>query len=129
MSKIMPYLWVGLGGFLGANARYLVGSFVGSWYGARFPLGTFIINISGAFALGVIGTLVTDRLVPRPDELRLLIGIGFLGAYTTFSTFSYESHTLFDDGAWMSGISNLFVSPLLGLFAVHLGIVLARRWF
>lgn len=128
LHKLSPYALVAVGGMLGANARFILASWAGSAFGARFPFGTFVINLTGAFALGVVGALLAHRLVAWPDGVRLMIGVGFIGAYTTFSTFCFESHALFEDGAWMSGILNLVVSPILGLFAVHLGIVLVRKW-
>ena len=129
MSKLMPCLLVGFGGFLGANARFLLAAWVGSAYGARFPLGTFIINISGSCLLGLMAGLLAHRLVANPDQVRQFFGIGFMGAYTTFSTFSFETHSLLEDGEWMSAMVNLIVSPLAGLLAVHLGMMLARKWF
>lgn len=128
LHKLYPYALVAVGGMLGANARYILANWIGSALGARLPLGTFVINLTGAFALGAVGAVLAHKLVAWPDEVRLMIGVGFIGAYTTFSTFCFESHALFEDGAWMSAILNLMVSPILGLFAVHLGIVLMRRW-
>lgn len=127
MHKLLPYALVGLGGFVGANARYLLGAWVGTQLGTRFPLGTFIINVSGAFVLGVVGTLVAERLIRSPEEVRLLVSIGFLGAYTTFSTFSFESYALIEDGEWARALANLVLSPAIGLVAVHLGVLMARR--
>ena len=128
MSLLLPYLLVGVGGFVGANARFLVARWVGALVETRFPLGTFIINISGSFLLGVIGTMVAQKVLPNSDEVRLALGVGFLGAYTTFSTFEFEMHALFDDGSWLTATTNLFASVFVGLVAVRAGIIAARTW-
>jgi CrcB protein len=120
---------VGVGGFLGANARFLLARWIGLVVDTRFPLGTFVVNISGTFALGVVGTLVLQRLVPYSDELRLAVGVGFLGAFTTFSTFGFETHALLEDGSWITALTNVVLSMLAGLVAVRAGIVVARWWF
>jgi hypothetical protein len=79
MSSVLPYLLVGLGGFMGANARFILARWTGAVVETRFPLGTFLINISGSFFLGVVGTIVSERMVPNSDTVRLALGIGFLG--------------------------------------------------
>jgi CrcB protein len=128
MSAWLPYVLVGLGGFFGANARYIVARSVGALVETRFPLATFLINISGSFLLGAIGSVVGDRLVPESDAVRLALGVGFLGAFTTFSTFELETHALFEDGSWLAATTNIFASLFVGLFAVRAGIVLAKLW-
>jgi CrcB protein len=128
MATLMPYLLVGVGGFIGANARFVVARLVGALFETRFPLGTFIINISGSFLLGVLGTLVTQRVMPNSESMRLALGVGFLGAYTTFSTFEFETHALFDDGSWLTATTNMFGSLFVGLLAVRAGIVVAKTW-
>jgi fluoride exporter len=129
MNRLLPFLLVGVGGFVGANARYIVAKWVGSLTAARFPVGTFVINVSGSFLLGLLGGLLAARLVPQSDNVRLAIGIGFLGAFTTFSTFEFETHALFEDGVWLPALTNIFVSLFVGLLAVRAGLVLARSWF
>jgi CrcB protein len=129
MRHLLPYLLVGIGGFLGANARFVVGTWIGSTVGTRFPLGTFVVNISGCFLIGVLGTLIVERLVARPDHVQLLLAIGFLGAYTTFSSFEFENHALFLDGEWLMATLNIVLSVLLGLVAVRLGVLAAKAWF
>jgi CrcB protein len=128
MSSFMPYLLVGIGGFLGANARYVVARLVGTYVDTRFPLGTFVINISGSFLLGVLGTILAQRVSPNSEAMRLALGIGFLGAFTTFSTFEFETHALIDDGSWLTATTNMVASLLVGLVAVRVGIVLAKNW-
>ncbi len=129
IQRLLPYLLVGAGGFVGANARYLVARWVGGAIDARFPLGTFLINVSGSFLLGLLGALLAERFVPHADSLRLALGVGFLGAFTTFSTFEYETHALFEDGVWLTALTNIFLSLFLGLLAVRAGLVVAKSWF
>lgn len=128
MNTLSVAFWVGLGGFLGANARYFLGLWAASRLGIHFPWGTFIINVSGSFLLGVIATLVNLKLVPFGDHMRLTFAVGFLGAYTTFSTYELESHALLEGGNWWPAAANLFGSLASGLIAVRLGIALARAW-
>jgi CrcB protein len=128
MAALMPYLLVGLGGFIGANARFVVARLVGAMFETRFPLGTFAINISGSFLLGVLGTLVAQKVMPNSEAMRLALGVGFLGAFTTFSTFEFETHALFDDGSWLTATTNIFASLFVGLLAVRAGIVVAKTW-
>jgi CrcB protein len=129
MSSLLPYLLVASGGALGAVARFVVARSVGAIVDTRFPLGTFVINVSGSFLLGIIGTLVANRTVQNGDAVRLALGVGFLGAFTTFSTFEFETHALFDDGSWLTAIANIVVSLFVGLLAVRAGIVLAKSWW
>ena len=122
------YLVVLAGAGLGGLARYVAGTWVMAKYGGRFPLGTFVINVSGSFLIGVLMTLFTERLNPHPNW-RLFLVVGILGGYTTFSSFEYEAYQAVRDGArWMS---MLYVtgSVLLGYLGVWLGAMLAaRRW-
>lgn len=128
MATLMPYLLVGLGGFIGANARFVVARLVGALFETRFPLGTFVINISGSFLLGALGTLVAQKVMPNSESMRLALGVGFLGAFTTFSTFEFETHALIDDGSWLTATTNMFASLFVGLLAVRAGIVIAKTW-
>jgi CrcB protein len=120
------YLIVGLGGFLGACARYWVSGWAAQKWGASFPFGTLVINLTGSFVLGLFLAATTQRLLIDP-RWRLFLAIGFLGAYTTFSTYTYESVQLLLTSNWWSGIANLLISNLLGVLASVLGIALGRR--
>src|SRR5262245_1686303 len=111
----MKYLVVGLGGFIGANARYIVGQWAGQKWGTQFPYGTFIINITGSFILGLFATLMLR--FAWNDNWRLLIAIGFVGAYTTFSTFEYETLELIAQGTWARAGMNILGSVVFGLAA------------
>jgi len=126
MERALPYLLVGLGSFIGGIARYVFARWVGGIVEGRFPLGTFLINVSGSFVLGFLGALLADRAVPNANALRLAIGVGFCGGFTTFSTFEFETHALFEDGVWLTALTNMFLSLFAGLLAVRFGIVAAR---
>jgi CrcB protein len=128
MSIVMPYLLVGVGGFIGANARFVVARLVGGLFETSFPLGTLVINVSGSFLLGALGTIAAQKVVPDSEAMQLALGVGFLGAFTTFSTFEFETHALFDDGSWLAATTNMFASLFVGLLAVRGGIVIAKAW-
>lgn len=119
------FLLISLGAILGANARYWVGDWAAQRWGSAFPLGTLLINLSGSFVLGLFVTLATERFMLDP-RWRTFFAIGFLGAYTTFSTYTYESMNLINQGQWLAGLANLLGSALLGALAVFLGIALGR---
>lgn len=125
MDSLIKALWVGLGGFLGANARFWLGGWVAQRYGTQFPWGTFVINVTGSFILGLFIVLVTERIIV-PPYWRLLFAIGFVGAYTTFSTFEYETLALAEGGALLRAVANVILSVLAGFLAVWLGAKLAR---
>ena len=126
MKELAPYLWVGLGGFLGANARYIVSRWSAALFGVHFPWGTFLVNISGSFLLGFFATLLSERLVPQSDTIRLAVAIGFIGSYTTFSTFEFETHALLDNGQWLAALLNILGSVAAGFAAVRLGLLAGR---
>lgn len=128
MTTLWPYVLVGVGGFAGSIARFVVARGIGALADTRFPLGTFIINVSGSFLLGVLGAIVAERIAPNSEALRLALGVGFLGAYTTFSTFEFETHALFEDGSWLLATTNMFASLFVGLLAVRAGVVMAKSW-
>jgi fluoride exporter len=128
MERFVPYLLVGIGSFVGGNARFILARWVGGMMDARFPLGTFLINVSGSFVLGLIGGLIAQRAIPNADAVRLALGVGFCGGFTTFSTFEFETHALLEDGVWLTAVMNIVLSLLAGLVAVRLGLVAARSW-
>jgi len=114
-----------LGGGVGALARYVVGSAIATRVGGRFPLGTMVINITGSFLIGVLMTLLTERL-PHPNW-RLLLVTGFLGGYTTFSSFEYETLQAVQGGAAWIGLVNVVGSVVLGYVAVWFGSAMTRQ--
>jgi CrcB protein len=127
-GRLMPFLLVGVGSFIGGNARFLLGRWVGSLVDGRYPLGTFLINVSGSFVLGALGALLAGRALPNADALRLAIGVGFCGGFTTFSTFAFETHALLEDGAWLTASANMVLSLATGLLAVRLGVVFVKAF-
>jgi len=118
-------LIIGIGGFLGAIARYGAALWIGQRWGRTFPLGTFVINVSGSFLIGLLMTLFAERYLVNP-QWRLLLVVGFLGAYTTFSTFEYETGALLKDSEWILAMLNVVASVVVGFIALKLGEVLAK---
>ena len=121
----MAIWWVGLGGFLGANARYLLGGWISQRWGAVFPYGTFVINITGSFILGFFMAYANDRPWVAPSA-RLLFAVGFVGAYTTFSTFEYETMRLLQERETFLALMNIFGSVITGMVAVFGGFLLGE---
>lgn len=119
---------VAFGGALGSLARYGVTRMSLRLWGPSFPWGTVLVNVSGAFLLGLIATYLFARFSFLAEALRLSLAIGFLGAYTTFSTFEWESHQLFQAGNWWAAGANLVGSVAAGLVAVRLGALAAQMW-
>lgn len=126
MDSFIKYLAVGLGGAVGAIARFYIGSTSVGNKGAPFPTATFIINISGSFIIGFFLTLATEK-IPLSPYVRLAVAVGFVGAYTTFSTFEYETARLVEQGNLLYAFLNVLLSFVIGLAAVFSGIFLARK--
>jgi len=121
----MTALAVAAAGAAGALARYALGGWIARRSASGLPLETLVINVSGSLALGLVFVLLTERIVVHPS-LRTSITVGFLGAYTTFSTFSLETLRLIEDGAVALAVTNVAASVIAGLVAVYLGVVIAR---
>jgi len=119
------YWLVGMGGFLGSIARFWVGSYVSERMGTRFPYGTFVINCSASFVIGLVITLLAERTHWNPNW-RYLIPIGFIGAYSTFSTFEFETFQKVQDAEFMYAGLNVGLSVFVGFVCVWLGVVAAR---
>jgi CrcB protein len=122
---VSRFIFIALGAALGANARYLVGIWAGGRLGASLPYGTFLVNVTGSLLLGFMVALSTDYLLASPNA-RLFFATGFLGSYTTFSTFMVESLLLMREGSVLMGLANLAGSMLVGLLAALVGFMLAR---
>ncbi|MFN7997298.1 MAG: fluoride efflux transporter CrcB [Bryobacteraceae bacterium] len=120
------YLVVLAGAGLGGLMRYVAGTWIMTRYGGRFPLGTFVINVSGSFLIGVLMTLFTERFQPH-SNWRLFLVVGILGGYTTFSSFEYETLQAVRDGAHWMGALYMVGSVLLGYFGVWIGALLAAQ--
>jgi len=125
-----PYIYIGIGGFLGANVRYVMSIFVArrvaSVAGWGLPFGTLFVNVTGSFLLAMF-LIVVDRRSDFPDDLRLLIATGFFGAYTTFSTYATDTVWLLRAGEWHDALANIVANNGLCLLGVVLGILVAER--
>jgi CrcB protein len=119
------YWVVGLGGFIGSIARFWLGGYISNRMGTRFPYGTFVINITGSFLIGLIVTLLAER-AHWSANWRYLIPIGFIGAYTTFSTFELETFQSVRSGELLIALLNVALSVIIGFIAVWLGVVTGR---
>jgi len=125
MVQAEAAILIGIGGLLGANARYLVSVWAARRIGPNFPYGTLIVNLSGSLLLGFLVTVIAS-LGAYQREVQLLVPLGFVGAYTTFSTFAYESVGLLRRRAYGLAATNVLGSTMLGLLGAWIGIVVAR---
>jgi fluoride exporter len=116
----VQFVWIGVAGSLGAVSRYWLDGVVSRWATWAFPWGTFVVNISGCFVIGFLSVVLTGKFLAQP-ALRTAVLVGFVGAYTTFSTFAYQSFQLARGGAVALAFANLAGSVLAGLVAVWLG--------
>jgi len=121
----MPIFLVALGGAAGAVTRYVIDGFVSDRAGGAFPWGTLVINVSGSALVGLLFALAIERGV-LPASIRAPLMIGFIGAYTTFSTLMLESWRLWEDGAVGLAAVNVVGSILLGLAALFVGLTIGR---
>src|SRR5580658_363346 len=119
------YFLVALGAAAGGVARYVIGAAVMQRFGGRFPLGTLVVNVTGCFLIGVLMTVFTERLVD--ERWRLLLVVGVLGGYTTFSSFGWETYQSIHEGSVLRGLANVTLSVVFGYLAVWCGALLARR--
>lgn len=127
MKLLIHCLAVGAGGCLGALCRFGVAALSARLFGRSFPVGTLVINLTGSFALGYfLARVARGWQVPEPAQLA--VTVGFLGAYTTFSTFMYESDTLLRTGLTARASLYLLLSIALGLLSVRLGILAGQRF-
>ncbi len=125
MLAAMPLLLIGLGGFAGAISRYLVDGAVAERTGGSFPWGTLAVNASGTFLLGLLFAMATERAI-LPADIRGPLMIGYLGAYTTFSTYLLESWRLVEGGAVGLALLNLGGSLAVGVVAIVAGLTIGR---
>lgn len=126
MDTLTKYLAVAAGGAFGAMFRYFLGGSLLARTAAPFPTATFVINVTGSFIIGFFLTLATERISVSP-HLRLAIAVGFVGAYTTFSTFEWETVMLVEESRYLLAALNVILSFVVGYAAVWAGIVAARQ--
>jgi CrcB protein len=117
---------ISFGAIAGALSRYYLTLWFQERFGSSFPYGTFFINLTGCFAMGFFMTLALERIVPVSPEIRLLVATGFLGSYTTFSTYGLDTIALSRQRYFMPAVLYWIGSALLGILSVQLGVVLAR---
>lgn len=118
-------LGVGIGGFFGAITRYVLDGWIATSTGGRFPWGTLVVNVSGSFVLGLLFAMSIERgILPAP--IRAPVLVGFIGAYTTFSTLTLETWRLAEDGSHALALANMGGSAVLGIVAVFAGLTLGR---
>ncbi len=124
-------IYVGIGGFFGANARYFLSLWTDSLFVPRwgsFPYGTLTVNVLGSFGLALFGVWFSARTGMSP-QMRLLVGAGFFGAFTTFSTFANESVAILNDGVVGPSLLNIILNNGLCLLGVAAGLTLGHRLF
>jgi fluoride exporter len=126
-AVMMTYIWIAIGSALGGVARHWCTLVATAWFGARFPWGTLFINILGSFVIGFVFAITAPggRFEEAPLDARLFVMTGICGGYTTFSAFSLQTLSLFQEGAWARGGAYIAASVLLCLFAVWAGYALA----
>ena len=122
---VSQILVIMLGGGLGAVARFVVSTTVNEKVSVNFPYGTLVVNVIGSFIMGFLAMWLVEKLGLNP-LLRLAIFVGFLGAFTTFSTFSMETLNLFEEGLAFRAIMNMLVNVILSVLAVWLGVMLGK---
>ena len=121
----MRLLLICLGGAVGTAARYGVGGFCARWWGAEFPYGTLVVNVLGSFLIGFIQQVGLTTLA-IPETARLVLTIGVMGGFTTYSSFSYETLRLVEEGSWLQAAANVVLTTALCLGACVLGLALGR---
>ena len=122
---VEKYFAVGVGGFVGSIARFWLATYIGQRMGTRFPYGTFLVNISGSFLIGMVMTILAERTQLSPTW-RYLVPIGFIGGYTTFSTFEFETLRAIQDGQFTIGLLNVVLSVVLGFAMVWTGAMVGK---
>jgi len=122
---VLQILAIAGGGALGSLARFWVSTGIYQLFGRSFPWGTLVVNVSGSFVMGFLFVLFLERLAAAP-EWRAAVLVGFLGAYTTFSTFSIETLSLMEEGFLLKALLNVAASVLVCLLACWVGVILGR---
>ena len=123
LNTLLIFLGAGFGGV----SRYWISNITYGFLGRQFPYGTLIVNVSGCFLMGLLFVLILERLDVVGPQLRSLLLIGFLGGYTTFSSFSIETLNLFESGAYLSASLNILLSIILCIAATWLGVMGGRQ--
>jgi fluoride exporter len=122
---VLDFLSISLGAIFGANARYLISRLSVRWLGPVFPYGTLVINVTGSLLVGFVLIWTSERVLADP-RWRLFVVVGFCGAFTTFSSYAFETMAFFEQGRWLLMATNIFANNLFCLGAVVAGMALAR---
>lgn len=122
----MNFILVFIGGGIGSIARYLVTTIAKNFTNIGFPFGTLIVNIVGSFLMGSVTALIVSKIIANSESMRLLLAVGFLGGFTTFSSFSMETFTLIEKHEIFYAIANIVANVTFGLLAAYLGFKLVR---
>jgi CrcB protein len=122
---MLDILVISLGAIVGANCRYFISRYAAQVLGPMFPYGTLIINVTGSLSVGFFVIWTSERVLVDP-RWRLLVVVGFCGAFTTFSSYAFETMSLFDQGQWLLTLTNIFSNNLLCLAGALAGMALAR---
>lgn len=125
-SALLTYAAVGFGAGLGGICRYAITSLFVARFGPGLPFGTFLINVSGSFFIGLISELAQTRVIGIDGFVRIALTAGFLGGYTTFSSFAFETRTLANEREWGASLVYVLSSVVLGIAACYAGVFLAR---
>lgn len=123
--NILLLIFIGAG--LGGVCRYAVSNATYLFLNTNFPYGTLIVNVSGCFIMGILFVFILDRLNEAAPQLRALLLVGFLGGYTTFSSFSIETISLLENAEYMKAFLNIFLSTTLCLIAAWAGVIIGRQ--
>ncbi len=123
MNNILIFLGAGVGGIF----RYWISNGIYWLLGLQFPYGTLVVNASGSFLMGLLFVVILDRFAWIGPELRSLLLVGFLGGYTTFSAFSFETLNLFESRAWLSAMLNIFLNVIVCILLAWLGTIVGRQ--
>ncbi len=123
---MQSFLLVGLGGALGAMSRYAMALLVGRWWSGGFPLATLLVNVLGSLLMGLLVGTLARLLPPHQEELRLFLAVGVLGGLTTFSSFSLDTVVLIQRGAWIEAGTYVFLSVVVCLIGLYLGLLVTR---
>jgi CrcB protein len=122
---VQTFLLISAGAIAGANLRYLVGQFSVRFLSASWPVGTLLVNVSGSLLLGFLLVWTSERILADP-RWRLLIGVGFCGGYTTYSSYAYETFALLEQGRWVASAGNIALTNVLCVLGAAAGAMVAR---
>ncbi len=119
---MMKWIYLSFGGIVGTVARYVLSGAIYQAFGAQFPYGTLIVNLIGCFMMGILTTFADQKFLLDPN-LKILLMVGFCGAFTTFSTFIFETSNLIRDGEMFKALANVLLSVFIGFLVFRLGIL------